>query len=83
MLWSLTGHLPLDHLEDCFASGKISVEGEVSALYLTNKEQENLNEIFKFDEDQILKIIAPQSSVVFNDHYHLPLEGLFASLLKN
>ncbi len=83
MLWSLTGHLPLDHLEDCFASGKISVEGEVSALYLNGKEQENLNEMFKLEDDQVLKIIAPEKTVVFDDHYHLPLEGLFASLVKS
>ncbi|MEA9355195.1 hypothetical protein SHI21_03240 [Bacteriovorax sp. PP10] len=83
MLWSLTGHLPLGHLEDCFASGKISVEGEVSALLLNNQEQENLNEIFKLDDDQVLKIIAPEKTAVFSDYYHLPLEALFASLIKS
>lgn len=83
MLWSLTGHLPLGNLDDCFASGKISVEGDVSALPLSNLEQGRLGEMFKLDEDQTLKIIAPDSMVITNDHYHLPLEGLFASLVKS
>lgn len=82
MLWSLTGHLPLGHLEDCFASGKISVEGEVSALFLTGPQQESLNEMFKLDEDQVLKVIAPEKTVVFTDHYHLPLESLLESLIR-
>lgn len=82
MLWSLTGHLPLAHLEDCFASGKISVEGEVSALFLTGQQQEDLNEMFKLDEDQILKIIAPEKTAILTDYYHLPLESLLESLIK-
>ena len=82
MLWSLTGHLPLGNLEDCFASGKISVEGEVSALLLSCREQENLNEMFKLNEDQVLKIIAPEKMAIMADYYHLPLEGLFNSLMK-
>lgn len=80
MLWSLTGHLPLGHLEDCFASGKISVEGDVSALFLTANQQEQLSEMFKLDENQTLKIIGPSSMAVVTDHYHLPVEGLFESL---
>jgi hypothetical protein len=80
MLWSLTGHLPLGHLEDCFASGKISVEGEISALLLSEKEQGQLSEMFKLDDDQSLKIIAPGSMSILGEHYHLPVEGLFASL---
>jgi hypothetical protein len=80
MLWSLTGHLPLGHLEDCFASGKISVEGDITALILSEREQGLLSEMFKLDEDQSLKIIAPSSMYVMTDHYHLPVEGLFASL---
>ena len=84
MLWSLTGHLPLEHLEDCFASGKISVEGIVSSLLLSEKEQKQLVEMFNLEEHQSLKIIAPGNIEVYVDHYHLPLEGLLASLsLKN
>ena len=82
MLWSLTGHLPLENLDDCFASGKISVEGDVSALLLSAHEQENLNEVFKLSEDQVLKIIAPEKTTVLTDYYHLPLEGLLSSLMK-
>lgn len=82
MLWSLTGHLPLGNLEDCFSSGKISIEGEVNSLLLGKCEQEQLSEMFNLDEGQVLKIIAPGTMSVFDDHYHLPLEALFASLSK-
>ncbi|MBY0414146.1 MAG: hypothetical protein K2Q18_08265 [Bdellovibrionales bacterium] len=81
MLWSLTGHLPLEHLEDCFASGKISVEGDVTALILDKIQQAELTEIFKLDENQCLKIIAPSGMSVHEDHYHLPIEGIFSSLI--
>lgn len=80
MLWSLTGHLPLQHLEDCFAAGKISVEGEVTALALTENEQIQLSEIFKLSEGQCLKVIAPGLSKVYEDYYHLPVEGLMESI---
>jgi hypothetical protein len=83
MLWSLTGHLPLGNLDDCFSSGKISVEGEISALELGEKEQVLLHEIFKLEAGHTLKIIAPSNMTIFEDHYHLPLEGLLASLSKN
>lgn len=82
MLWSLTGHLPLGHLEDCFASGKISVEGDVSPLNLSQYQQEALSELFNLEQGQTLKIIAPESAAVLTEHYHLPIEGLFASLEK-
>lgn len=81
MLWSLTGHLPLGKLEDCFAAGKISIEGQVSALFLSEREQAQLNDIFNLDEDQALKIIAPGSMAIHEDFYHLPVEGLMDSLL--
>lgn len=81
MLWSLTGHLPLQQLEDCFASGKISIEGEVTALPLTQFEQMQLSEIFKLNDDQSLKVIAPNETEVYEDYYHLPVEGLMESLI--
>jgi hypothetical protein len=83
MLWSLTGHLPLERLEDCFASGKISVEGFISSLDLSLVEQEKLIDLFKLDEDQSLKIIAPRSSEIHEDFYHLPVEGLMDSLITS
>ncbi len=82
MLWSLTGHLPLGHLEDCFAAGKISVEGDVSPLVLAMREQELLSEMFRLEENQTLKVIAPAALSVHDNHYHLPVEGLFESLSK-
>ena len=81
MLWSLTGHLPLQQLEDCFACGKISVEGEVTELQLPESEQKNLCELFKISEDQSLKVIGPNRMHVCDEHYHLPFEGLMESLL--
>lgn len=83
MLWSLTGHLPLGNLDDCFSSGKISVEGDVMPLVLLPKEQEQLGDMFNLEEGQMLKIIAPGNMSIFEDYYHLPLEGLFDSLLKS
>ncbi|MBP9681314.1 MAG: hypothetical protein KBD76_07910 [Bacteriovorax sp.] len=83
MLWSLTGHLPLQQLEDCFASGKVSVEGEVTALHLSEGEQKQLVDIFKLSDEQSLKVIAPNSMCIFEDYYHLPVEGLMDSLLQN
>lgn len=83
MLWSLTGHLPLGNLDDCFSAGKISIEGDIIPLALGNKEQSELSEMFKLEEGHMLKIIAPGDMAIFKDHYHLPLEGLFESLSKN
>lgn len=80
MLWSLTGHLPLQKLEDCFACGKVSVEGEVNSLELKEHEQQALSELFKLSEDQSLKVIAPNSQKIYSDYYHLPVEGLMESL---
>lgn len=83
MLWSLTGHLPLESLEDCFAAGKISIEGEVMALELSESKQAELNELFKMEDHQTLKVIAPSGMAIYEEHYHLPLEGLFSSLINN
>ena len=83
MLWSLTGHLPLERLEDCFAAGKVSVEGDIDPLNLSSLQQEQLTEIFGFDDEQALRIIAPLKMKVDERHYHLPVEGLFASLLNH
>lgn len=80
MLWSLTGHLPLEHLEDCFASGKVSVEGEVIPLLLSENQQKALIDIFNLGDDQSLKIIGPVNLPVYEDYYHLPVEGLMESL---
>jgi hypothetical protein len=80
MLWSLTGHLPLQALEDCFASGKISIEGEVTTLPLTDNEQMSLIDLFKLTEDQSLKVIAPDNTPVYEEYYHLSFEGLMQSM---
>jgi hypothetical protein len=80
MLWSLTGHLPLSQLEDCFASGKVSVEGDIASLALKESEQNNLCELLNIDEEIDLKLIGPNGHYVTERHYHLPLEGLLESL---
>ena len=80
MLWSLTGHLPLEHLEDCFASGKISVEGEIQPLSLSSLQQSFLSDLFNLEDHQTLKIIAPGDMLIDEEHYHLPVEGLLDSL---
>ena len=82
MLWSLTGHLPLLALEDCFAAGKISVEGEVTSLELSENQQIELWDLFNLSEAQSLKVIAPYKTKVYEDYYHLPVEALFESLLS-
>jgi hypothetical protein len=81
MLWSLTGHLPLGQLEDCFASGKISIEGGVTPLPMTENDQKQLNDIFHLTDDQFLKVIAPNDMKIYEDYYHLPFEGLIESLI--
>lgn len=82
MLWSLTGHLPIDNLEDCFAAGKISVEGQISPLQLSASQQLELFSLFNWDEESAWKIIAPANVPVHEDYYHLPVEGLMQSLLN-
>ncbi len=80
MLWSLTGHLPISQLEDCFAAGKVSVEGEVVHLLLKPSEQNQLCELLDINDEIDLKIIAPNESVIHARHYLLPIEGLWNSL---
>jgi hypothetical protein len=83
MLWSLTGHLPLSQLEDCFASGKVSVEGDIISLPLKESEQDDLCDLLNIDDEIDLKIIAPEGHMITQRHYHLPLEGLLESLLDS
>jgi hypothetical protein len=83
MLWSLTGHLPLSQLEDCFASGKVSVEGDIVSLPLKESEQDGLCDLLNIDDEIDLKIIAPEGHMITQRHYHLPLEGLLESLLDS
>jgi hypothetical protein len=83
MLWSLTGHLPLSQLEDCFASGKVSVEGDIISLPLKESEQDGLCDLLNIDDEIDLKIIAPEGHMITQRHYHLPLEGLLESLLDS
>jgi len=79
MLWSLTGHLPVENLEDCFSAGKVSVEGEIKALEL-NGLTEQIEEMYSLEKDQRIKIIAPIKSQVDESFYHLPLEEIWNSL---
>ena len=53
MLWSLSGHLPLTHLEDCFAAGKVGINGEFNCLTMDEKLLYQLPEILNIDESEI------------------------------
>lgn len=76
MLWSLTGHLPFKNLEDCFASGKVGVDGAINYLELNSALQENLYDLLDLDPEIPLKIICPDSLELSDEYYHLSLEEI-------
>jgi len=78
MLWSLTGHLLFERLDDCFLSGKVSVEGEVYTLKQNQKMLDRLELLFNGEEERI-KIVAPQREN-FDDFLHIHLEELWESI---
>lgn len=83
ILWSLSGHLQLEKLDDCFSCGKVSVEGEVKTLDLNNDDFELIVEMFGLPKHEILKIIAPKSVTNLDDFYHIPLEDIWSSIGEN
>lgn len=83
MLWSLTGHLLLGKLEDCFSAGKVNVEGEVESLDLNAYAMMRIEEIFSLENESFIKVIAPEAKAPEGDFYHLPLEELWSSIGKN
>lgn len=79
MLWSLTGNLPVESLEDCFSVGKVSVEGEIKTLNLISLTN-YIEDMFSLENHQKIKIIAPKDSQVSESFYHLPLEEIWDSV---
>lgn len=77
MLWSLTGHLLFERLDDCFLSGKVSVGGEILPLSRNQKMLHRLEELF-YEEEKI-KVVAPQNEK-YEDYLHIHLEELWESI---
>jgi hypothetical protein len=80
MLWSLAGHLPFQQLDDCFCSGKVSVEGHIESIDYNESIQNLLLEWLQDEADSIFKIIAPDKSEINDQFYHLSIEGLWKHL---
>lgn len=78
IFWHLAGLLTIRRLDDCCASGKLSLDGQVEEL--------------KYDEDKLklflerfageYKIISNQTAL-WQKHYLLPLSGLFPHFGKD
>lgn len=82
MLWSLTGHLPFKNLEDCFASGKVGLDGEINFIDLPNYLQENLYDLLELDPENPLKIIGPDNLELGDEFYHLSLNEILKLIEK-
>ena len=80
MLWSLSGHLPFKNLEDCFSSGKVSIDGQIEPYELTLEFQEKIPEILDLDSEDSLKIITTNEIKILDDFYHISVEEIFNSL---
>ncbi|MBL6990900.1 MAG: hypothetical protein ISR65_14035 [Bacteriovoracaceae bacterium] len=76
LLWSLSGHLPIHKLEDCFSSGRVSVNGNIIHMDLNHKTIATLNRAVSGD-NSIFKYIAPSSAQSPKNMHLLPLEQLF------
>jgi len=81
MLWTLSGHLPMSHLDDCFSMGKINTEGEFHIFTPSIFTDEDLVKKLKLPDKFQLKVIAPEYEPVNENFYHLSFEGLIKSLL--
>jgi len=73
LFWSLANFIPIKKLDDCVASGRISISGKVEILKL--KQQTYL----KMLEQKIIdcKYIAPRESNASEDLFILPIEEIF------
>ncbi len=81
MLWTLSGHLPLNKLDDCFSIGKINTEGELLFTKPELFQNSILKKLLQLNENINLKVIAPDKSIVGEEYYHLSYEGLIHSVL--
>ncbi len=82
MLWKMADVLPIFDLTDCFASGKISVQGEVDYLNLNESEQAELFSSFSEETMGIPKLIAPRRMELKANFGHIYLEELLGPSFK-
>lgn len=80
ILWTLSGHLPFKTLEDCFSSGKVSIDGEVESIDLNVDLQSKIPELLDLEEDQAVKIITSSNVNIDEDFYHIAVEEIFNSV---
>jgi hypothetical protein len=80
MFWTLSGKLAMGKLDDCFAAGRVSVDGEIENLTIPGHVQFDLLELINGEYIESLKIIAPEKDQIVSDYYHLSLEGLMGSV---
>lgn len=80
LFWTLAGQLPFQTLEDCFCSGKIGINLEVDCLKLNQALQYQLKDILLLDEDMDLKYISSDHDEIIDEHFHISIEGVMASL---
>lgn len=76
MLWSLSGHLPFKNFDDCFTSGKISIDGKWELLNLNSKLLEQLPDLLDVKEIDDLKIITSEANNVGENFYHISIEEI-------
>ncbi|MCK6594261.1 MAG: hypothetical protein L6Q33_03605 [Bacteriovoracaceae bacterium] len=82
MLWKMADVLPIYELTDCFAAGKISIQGEIDYLQLPLKTQEHLFHELGQESVGIPKLIAPRQMPVSPDFGHIHLEELLGPTFR-
>ncbi len=88
MLWKLSDVLPIYDLNDCFASGKLSIQGEVDYLPLSSQTQQTIyDKIFEkvFQEVErrsVPIIIAPRNLPLMEEFGHIYLEDILGPKWK-
>lgn len=82
MLWKMADILPIYELTDCFASGKISIQGEIEYLPMGPKDQELLFCQYGEETMGIPKLIAPKQMKINENFGHIYLEELLGNSFK-
>lgn len=82
MLWKMADILPIYELTDCFAAGKVSVQGEVDYLNLKPKDQDSLFDKIGESSEGIPKMIAPKEMQINEKFGHIYLEDLLGVSFK-
>lgn len=81
LFWSLAGYLKMGRLDNCFSSGKVSVNGRIATFELSNEKFHLLKNEGIFDGES-WKYIAPIRTRIPENCYHLASESLFENLEK-